>query len=98
MAQYKVITLCGSTRFKDEFLKEYLNDNKKFVSTNCGCEDLDCYCPCECSDDEECDCWKIAEKFDERTLYIAHKTNKYCSNAMHEFMNIAKDSFKIADS
>ena len=40
----------------DEFLKEYLNDNKKFVSTNCGCEDLDCYCPCECSGDEECDC------------------------------------------
>ena len=42
--------------------------------------------------------YRIAEEFDERTLYIAHKTNKYCSNAMHEFMNIAKDSFKIADS
>lgn len=42
--------------------------------------------------------YKIAEEFDERTLYIAHKTNKYCSNAMSEFMNIAKDSFKIADS
>ena len=37
--------------------------------------------------------YRIAEEFDERTLYVAHKTNKYCSNAMHEFMNIAKESF-----
>lgn len=38
--------------------------------------------------------YRIAEAFDERILCIAHKTNKYCSNAMSEFMNIAKESFK----
>ena len=39
--------------------------------------------------------YRIAEEFDERTLYVAHKNNKYCSNAMSEFINIAKESFKV---
>lgn len=35
--------------------------------------------------------YKIAEEFDERTLYVAHKYNKYCSNLMREFIDTAKD-------
>lgn len=35
--------------------------------------------------------YKIAEGFDERTLYIAHKNNRYCTKAMREFINKAKE-------
>lgn len=42
--------------------------------------------------------YRLAEEFDERILYIAHKTNKYCSNAMRKFINIAKESFEMTDS
>ena len=40
----------------EEFKKEYLNNYDHFVSTDCGCDNLDCYCACECHGDEECDC------------------------------------------
>ena len=35
--------------------------------------------------------YKIEEENNGRTLYAAHKNNKYCSNAMSEFINIAKE-------
>ncbi len=38
--------------------------------------------------------YKVGEGQCSRTLYIAHKKNKYCSNAMREFINIAKEVVK----
>lgn len=35
--------------------------------------------------------YKIEEENDGRTLYAAHKNNKYCTKAMSEFINIAKE-------
>lgn len=37
--------------------------------------------------------YKIEEGIDERTLYIAHVNNKYCSKAMRELINIAQEVF-----
>lgn len=39
--------------------------------------------------------YKIADGIDERTLYIAHRNNKYCSNAMRKLIDIAKELFCI---
>lgn len=37
--------------------------------------------------------YKLKEETDGRTLYAAHKNNRYCTNAMREFINIAKEIF-----
>ncbi len=39
--------------------------------------------------------YKILEESDERKLYIAHNKNKYCSRAMCEFIDIAKEVFNM---
>lgn len=38
--------------------------------------------------------YKIKEEIDGRTLYVAHKNNKYCKKAMREFINIAQKEIK----
>ena len=38
--------------------------------------------------------YKIAEENNGRTLYTAHKSNKYCTKAMHEFIDIAQKTIK----
>jgi len=39
--------------------------------------------------------YKITEETDGRTLHVAHKSEKYISKAMREFIDIAKETFKV---
>lgn len=39
--------------------------------------------------------YKIAEEIDKRTLYIAHRNNQYCSNAMRALIDVAQEVLKM---
>ncbi len=39
--------------------------------------------------------YRIAEEVDERTLYIAHRNNQYCSNSMRALIDVAQEVLKM---